>query len=334
VKEVRFYKKLDNGKVQCFACRRFCTISEGAAGKCGVRKNIDGKLFSLVYGKTLSMAVDPIEKKPLFHFKPGSYCLGISTYGCNFFCAHCQNADISQQRSEEAIAKIPDVSPKEIVERTLEQSADGIAYTYTEPTVFVEYALDTMKLARKKKLYNVWVSNGYFSKEVVEEIAPFLDAINIDLKGDETFYREICGNVKMKFVQENIKLLHGKGVHVEVTNLVVPGFNDKEESFQEIVGFVKSVSSEMPLHFSRFYPMHKMKHLPPTDESKLHHAQEIARSSGLKYVYLGNIGEEENTSCPLCGELLVKRIGYAAELCGLDEKGKCKKCGAEAGIKL
>lgn len=332
LQEASFYKKLKGSAVQCFLCRRSCFIADCAKGQCGVRKNIDGKLYSLVYGRTITMEIDPIEKKPLFHFKPGSRCMGISTYGCNLFCLHCQNWQISQQRSEQAIANVPFTSPEQIVEETLNAGIEGIAYTYTEPVVFAEYALDTMKLARKKGLYNVWVSNGYMGKECIEAIAPFLDAINVDLKGNERFYKGVCGNVRIEFIKENIELLHKKKVHQEITNLVVPGYNDNEKDFKEVSEFIASIGKEMPLHFTRFWPQHKMQHLPPTDESKLRAAKEIALKVGLKYVYIGNVAAEENTVCQKCGSVLVKRFGLAGEAVGLGKKGECKKCGFRTGI--
>ncbi|MCX6799495.1 MAG: AmmeMemoRadiSam system radical SAM enzyme [Candidatus Diapherotrites archaeon] len=330
--EAGFYKKLKDKTVQCFLCRRECVITEGSKGACGVRKNLDGKLYSLVYGRTLTMSIDPIEKKPLYHFKPGTQCLGISTFGCNFFCGHCQNADISQQRSEDAIAKVPFTSPQEIVEQTLAAGVEGIAYTYTEPTIFAEYALDTMKIAKKKGLYNVWVSNGYMGKECIETIAPFLDAINVDLKGNAKFYQEVCGNVNIDFVKENIQLLHKKKAHVEIACLIIPGYNDTEQDFKETAEFLVSVDPLMPVHFSRFWPQYKMQHLPPTDTAKLRRVREVALKAGLKYVYLGNVTEEEPTRCPKCHSVLVKRFGMAAEVVGVGKGGNCKKCGAKAGF--
>ncbi len=287
--EALFYKKLKNNLVKCNLCMRACTISEKGGSQCGVRKNVNGKLYSLVYGRTITMSIDPIEKKPLFNFKPGSKCLGISTYGCNFMCKHCQNWKISQERSEKAILAVPFKSPKEIVEQTLAVGVEGIAYTYTEPTIFAEYALDTMKIARKKGLYNVWVSNGYMSKECIDEIAPFLDAINVDLKGNAKFYKEVVGNANIDFVKENIVYLYKKKIHLEVTNLIVPGFNDTEKDFKELAEFVAGIDKKIPLHFSRFYPMYKLDYLPPTDIDKLHKAKEIAEKTGLKFVYLGNV---------------------------------------------
>ncbi|MAG22206.1 MAG: AmmeMemoRadiSam system radical SAM enzyme [Candidatus Diapherotrites archaeon] len=332
IHEASFYKKLNQGIVQCNLCHRGCVIKEGAQGKCGVRKNVGGKLYSLVYGKTLTTSIDPIEKKPLFHFKPGTRCLGVSTFGCNFFCMHCQNWDISQQRTEEVIEKAPITTPKELVQKTLDTGVEGIAYTYTEPTIFAEYALDTMKEARKKGLYNVWVSNGYMTKECIDEIVPYLDAINIDLKGDARFYEEVCGKAKIDFVKENIKYLHKKGIHLEVTNLVVPDYNDTNQDFKETAEFIASIDPLIPLHFTRFYPQYKMQDRQPTELAKLHLAHKTAIKAGLKYVYVGNIVGEESTLCPKCNAILVKRVGFAAAPEALKKNGKCAKCGFKTGI--
>ncbi len=332
--EALFYRKLKGKAVHCNLCHRNCAITEGNFGKCGVRKNVSGKLYSLVYGRTITMEIDPIEKKPLFHFRPGTQCLGISTYGCNYFCKHCQNWEISQQRSEDTILKVPFTSPKEIVEKTLEAGIEGIAYTYTEPTIFAEYALDTMKEARRKGLYNVWVSNGYMSRECIDALAPYLDGINIDLKGDARFYKEVCGDANIEFVKENIRYVFEKGIHLEVTNLLVPGFNDSEKDFREIGEFMVSVGEMIPLHFTRFFPQYKMADLPPTDVEKLRTAKKIALEAGMKYVYEGNIVGEDSTRCPSCSEVLVKRVGFAAEPKALKEGGKCAKCGFETGIIL
>jgi len=330
--EAMLYCELEDLVVECGLCRRKCLIPEGRKGQCGVRKNVKGKLYSLVFGRTLTASIDPIEKKPLYNFKPGSQCLGVSTFGCNFFCKHCQNWGISQQRREEAIAKVPFTSPGEIVEQALAAGAEGIAYTYTEPTVFAEYALETMKLARSKNLYNVWVSNGYMTRECIDEIAPFLDAINVDLKGNAKFYREIVGNTDINFVKENIAYLHEKKIHLEVTNLIVPGFNDREKDFKEVSEFVASLSPFVPLHFTRFSPQYKLDHLPPTGIEKLHRAKGAAEKAGLKYVYVGNVLEGESTKCPECGAALIKRAGFASQAVGLGKDGECGKCGAETGI--
>jgi pyruvate formate lyase activating enzyme len=278
----------------------------------------------------------PISKIKTHAYKGPVYNLEVKSehsYLANFVSvANCQNAGISQQRSEDAISKVPFTSPEEIVEQAVAAGVEGIAYTYTEPTIFAEYALDTMRLARKKGLYNAWVSNGYMSKECIDAIAPFLDAINIDLKGNAEFYKEVCGNANIDFIKENISYLHKKKVHLEVTCLLVPDYNDNEKGFREISEFIASIDKKMPLHFTAFWPQYKMRHLPPTDLQKLQKAKEIALKAGLEFVFIGNTGEEESTNCPKCGDLLVRRIGFAAEAIGLDKNGKCKKCGEKTGI--
>lgn len=330
--EARFYKKQKTNAVVCGVCARRCRIPEGRTGFCRVRKNLGGKLFSLVYGRTLTLSIDPVEKKPLFNFRPGTQCVGISTYGCNFSCLHCQNYHLSQDWDEGMLAGVPLTPPEEIVQKTLESGVEGIAYTYNEPTVFVEYALDTMKLAREKGLYNVWVSNGYMSREVAEAIIPFLDAINIDLKGDARFYREVCGNAEIARVKENIEFFHKKKVHVEVTNLIVPGYNDRDAQIREVSEFIASLSPEMPLHFSAFFPCWKLEHIPPTPQAAILRAKEIAEGAGLKYVYVGNIqGEENLTKCKKCGSVLISRHNYFTEVSGL-EGNRCRKCGTANSI--
>ena len=333
MKEARFYS-MKNGNAGCSLCNRHCSIPKGGTGYCRVRKNVSGKLQSLVYGKTLTLTVDPIEKKPLYNFMPGSFCNSVSTYGCNFSCAFCQNHDLSQDFVEENISAVKETSPGEIVQDTLGKGAEGIAYTYVEPTIFAEYALDTMKLAHKNGLYNVWVSNGYMSLEAAKEIAGDLDAINIDLKGNAEFYKEMCGNAEIGHVMDSIRFFHGKGVHVEVTNLIVPGYNDSPAGLGEIAEFVASIDKMMPLHFSRFFPDYKMLGCPATPIGRLKEAFGIAREKGLFHVYLGNMPCEQDTFCPECGKKLIERQGYNISIMGLKENGKCAFCGSEAGIRV
>ena len=323
-KALLWEKKRKN--IRCLVCHRHCLIAEGKTGYCRVRKNKNGELIALNYGKTMGLPIDPIEKKPLFHFKPGSHCTGVSTYGCNFRCQHCQNYDLSMEWTEQMLEKVPFTAPKTIVDLTLKNNAQGIAYTYTEPTIFTEYALDTMKQAHKFGLYNVWVSNGYMSDDTLKLIKPYLDGINVDLKGNKKFYKEVCGNVDIEKVKENIAWLHKNKVHVEVTNLIIPGFNDSKEDFEEVSDFILSLSEEIPLHFTRFFPAYKMADKRPTDVNVLKQAKEVADKKGLQYVYVGNVPEEENSFCPHCRALLVKRFGFLPEIIEL-EGDKCGKCG-------
>ncbi len=300
MKECLLYKKLAGNKVQCRACWRYCVIENNKRGKCGVRENKNGELFSLVYGQPCAINIDPIEKKPLYHFLPGTKTLSIATVGCNFLCAACQNWQISQ------VLKVPggrprsvprvlppgySCSPDEIIEMALKSNCPSISYTYTEPTVFLEYALDIMKLAKAKGLKNIWVSNGYFSPETFELIKDYLDAANIDLKGfTEEFYQKYCG-AKLAPVLDNLKRLKGTSTWLEITTLVIPSLNDSPETFEKIASFIKTeLDPETPWHISRFFGdvSWKLQHLPDTPLETLKTAYQIAKSAGLKNVYIGN----------------------------------------------
>ncbi len=285
-KEAILYVKLAGNKVRCGVCNHRCVISDGKKGICGVRKNEKGKLYSLVYGKAIAENIDPIEKKPLYHFLPGTKTLSIATVGCNFRCLHCQNADISQAD----FISGKDLPPKKVIEDTIKTNCPSISYTYTEPTIFVEYALDTMRLARKKNLKNIWVSNGYMTKETLALIAPYLDAINVDLKAfTEEFYQEVC-SAKLKPVLENLKDIKKRGIWLEVTTLIIPGKNDSPKELKNIAKFIKKeLGPETPWHVSRFFPTYKLTNVPPTDVDKIYEAVEIGKKAGLKYVYGGNI---------------------------------------------
>lgn len=324
--EAMLYEK--NEKVKCNLCSHRCTILEGKSGICGVRKNNDGKLYSLVYGKAVSANVDPIEKKPLFHFLPGSKSFSFATAGCNFRCSFCQNFDISQP-SRITGEELP---PEEIVKLAIENNCKSIAYTYTEPTVFFEYALDTMKLAKKRGLRNLWVTNGYYTKETLETMHQWLDAVNIDLKSmDEKFYLKTTG-AKLQHVLDSIKRTHEAGVWTEITTLVIPGHNDSDANLRNMAEFIASVSKDMPWHVSRFFPMHKMLDTPITPIETLERAYGIGKNAGLDYVYVGNAaGEHENTFCPECGKKIIERIGYGVK--NNMKESKCPKCNYKiAGI--
>jgi pyruvate formate lyase activating enzyme len=335
--EAYLYKKLTEKKVQCQNCAHYCVIFSGKKGICKIRENRDGKLFSLNYGKSVACNIDPIEKKPLFHFLPGSHSLSISAAGCNLRCANCQNWDISQE--SKANEEIPgeDLSPKEIVSLAIKNRLPSISYTYTEPTIFLEYALDTMKIARKKGIKNVWVSNGFMSRESAKMVIPYLDANNIDIKGfSEDFYSENCG-AKLKPVLECAKLMKKSGVWVEITTLIIPYLSDSEKIFQGIAKFIyNQLGAETPWHISAFSGRisWKLKYLPDTPIDVLEKAYTIGKKAGLKYVYTGNAPglPSEDTFCPKCGSLCIDRTGYA--ISRHDKKGKCAKCKTDLNLIL
>jgi pyruvate formate lyase activating enzyme len=289
MKEALFYKKLKEDIVNCKACYKNCIIKEGEVGFCSVRQNINGKLYSLVYGKPISINIDPIEKKPLYHFLQKTKTLSIGTFGCNFDCDFCQNFKISKVTDINQIEKQKIVTPKEIVTIAKANNLKSISYTYTEPTIFVEYALEIMKLAKKEGLKNIWVSNGYMQKEVVKEISKYLDAINIDLKGDKEFYYSLINKTDVLKVKENIKLFNKNKVHIEITNLLIEGYNTEEKQIKEIVNFIASISKEIPVHFSRAFGYYRLDNIRPTNISFLKLAEKTAKDAGLKYVYLGNV---------------------------------------------
>ncbi len=328
MKEAMVYERLDGGDVRCRLCGHNCLIKEGQRGICAVRENREGTLYSLVYGKVISMNVDPIEKKPLFHFLPASRSLSIATVGCNFRCKHCQNYDISQLPRERKFT-IPgkDVPAGDIVETAGENHCESISYTYTEPTIFFEFAYDCARAAQEKGIMNVFVSNGYTGPEAVRLIAPCLSANNIDLKGSDKFYREICG-ARLGPVKDTIRLMKELGVWVEVTTLVITDLNDSEKDLTDIAEFICSVDPAIPWHVSQFYPTYLLLDKPRTPVEKLKLARDIGYRSGLKYVYEGNVpgGGGENTSCPVCREVLIKRFGYRV-LENRIKEGKCPKCG-------
>jgi len=330
-RDAQFWQKLD-GDVQCSLCHQLCRIRPGKRGLCGVRENQEGKLMTLVYGNLIAANVDPIEKKPFFHFLPGSLAYSIAIMGCNFRCLHCQNADISQAPRETGKVLGGFVPPDEVVAAAEANGCQAIAYTYTEPTIFFEYAYDVAVLAKEKGLKNVFVSNGYTGEEAAKKIMPILDANNIDLKGDDQFYRKVC-KARLEPVQRNIKLFWDSGVWVEVTTLIIPGYNDSEEQLRDIAKFLASVSEDLPWHVSAFYPMHKMKDVPRAGVELLRRGLGIGREAGLRYVYAGNIpGESEDTRCPVCGEIQIERLGYRIMRNSIID-GHCPKCGSPvAGV--
>jgi pyruvate formate lyase activating enzyme len=328
MKEAMFYNTLEEGKVQCYLCNHKCTILPSKRGVCGVRENQNGRLYSLVYGRLISMNVDPIEKKPIFHLYPGSKSFSIATVGCNFRCLHCQNHEISQMpRDEKGRIEGNMIQPSKIVSMAKEYNCKSISYTYTEPTIYFEYAYETAMLAKREGIKNIFVTNGYMSEESLKAIQPYLDAANVDLKSfQEKFYREICG-ARLAPVLENLKLMREMGIWVEITTLVIPSLNDSEQEFEEIAKFIISLGQDVPWHISAFYPTYKMRNPPRTPASILHKAREIGLRKGLRYVYCGNIpGEEgEDTICPQCKRKVIERIGFRV-LRNEVIKGECRYC--------
>lgn len=284
MKEAMFYRRIKGNTVQCVLCPHYCTIKPGERGRCRVRENRDGKLMSLVYARPCAVAVDPIEKKPLYHFLPGTKTFSIGTAGCNFSCLNCQNAWMSQSKPEGIPSR--DMSPEEVVRFALSNGCRSISYTYSEPTVFYEYAYDTAKLARKKGLKNVFVTNGYINQEPLKKLLGVMDAFSVDLKGiEDSFYRKVCGG-RVRPVLDMLKA--AKKRHVEVVVLVIPGFNDSPAKIKKLCVWVKRNLGDVPMHFSRYFPCYKMKAKPTTVEA-LVKAKNIASKAGLSKVHVGNV---------------------------------------------
>jgi len=337
MKEAYLYQKLKNQKVRCQTCAHYCQLAPGQRGLCGVRENIDGKLIALNYGKIAAINIDPIEKKPFFHFLPGSRSLSIATVGCNFFCKNCQNFDISQAPKPNKPVTGEKFSPEQIVEIAVKNKLPSISYTYVEPTIFLEYALDIMKLAKKAGLKNNWVSNGFLSSESAKLVIPYLDAINIDIKGfSDEFYQSNCG-AKLQPVLETSKLMKKSGVWVEITTLAIPTLSDSEEMFKQIAQFIfQELGPETPWHISQFCGAisWKLQHLPDTPVETLEKAWQIGKETGLKYVYTGNVPglPSEDTYCPKCQTLCIDRTSYLIRR--LDKNGQCPKCGENLDLIL
>jgi pyruvate formate lyase activating enzyme len=322
-----YQKKLSDNVVQCTLCPHNCIIHEGKTGVCKVRFNQQGELFTTTYGNPCSLSIDPMEKKPLFHFLPGTTIFSMATAGCNFRCLNCQNSGISQSTPDEI--QHFDFSPQEVVQQALIHNPKSIAFTYTEPTVFYEYMLETAKIAQRKGVKTAIVSNGFINKEPLLELIEYIDAANIDLKCfDDTIYRKLTGG-SLQPVLETLITLNESKVWLEITNLLIPGYSDSKEKIEKLCRWlVENKFEETPLHFSRFFPTYKLNNLPPTTESTLIMAKEIAENAGLKYVYIGNIPtlQGENTYCPNCKKMLIERNVYVVSNNHIFN-GKCKYCG-------
>lgn len=326
-KHALYYKQLKQQLVQCTLCPRSCVVSPGERGFCRVRENRSGTYYTIAYANPCACHIDPIEKKPLYHFLPGTTALSIATAGCNFTCKNCQNWDISQARPDETINYT--LSPQQVVDLAIKYKTPTIAYTYTEPTVFFEYMLATAKCAHDHAIRNIYHSNGYINPDPLNELIPFLDGANVDLKAmSDEFYGSITGGT-LNPVLETLSRLKRNGVWLEITNLVIPTKNDSAEMIKDLCVWVcKELGSNTPVHFSRFYPQYKIHNLPPTPVSTLQSAAATARSVGLEYVYIGNVAaiDEENTFCPQCKKKIIERKGYQIIQQSIKDR-RCSYCG-------
>ena len=332
MKEALLWNRSAGGVAVCCLCAHRCHIQPGKRGICAVRENDGGTLYSRVYGRAIAEHVDPVEKKPLYHFLPSSATFSVATIGCNFKCDFCQNWSISQASGLRGGAgedgQGSDLTPRRVVENALGHKCESVSFTYTEPTVFLEYALDTAKIAKGEGLKTVFVSNGYMTLECLREIGPYLDACNIDLKsfrGD--FYRKYCG-ASVEPVLESLKAIRAAGIWLEVTTLLIGGENDSDGELGELAGFIAGeLGRDTPWHVSRFFPQYRMADRPPTEVSSIERAVRIGRDAGLLYVYAGNVDFAQDTVCPGCGEAVIRRYGYRTDAAGIDA-GRCGRCGA------
>jgi len=336
-KEAYLSQTLSGGVVQCQVCEHFCAIKPGGTGKCGVRRNEDGTIYLTVYAEPVAVHVDPIEKKPLFHFLPRSGALSVGTFGCNLRCSFCQNWQMSQawDAADRAARQVQQVPPEALVNTCLREGIPIIAYTYNEPTVFYEYTYDTAKLAHQQGIKNVYVSNGFMSQAALDMIEPYLDGINVDLKAfTDEFYREQCGG-RLEPVKRNIThIARETDIWIEVTTLLIPGLNDSEEELQEMAAWLAEVSPDLVWHVTAFHPDYEMLERPPTSQRALARAYEIGKEAGLRYVYVGNVrdADRESTYCPECGKKLIQRHWYSVQEMW-SGGGVCPGCGhALAGV--
>ena len=333
-KEAVLYQKLPNEKVRCTACARYCEIGKDQIGLCGVRANNKGNLELLVYGKVITGHVDPIEKKPVTHYKPGTSIFSIATTGCNWLCKYCQNYDISQRRKVEG----RDMTPKEVVEMAKNSGSDGIAYTYNQPSIFMEFARDCGVLARKNGLFNIFVSNGYDTPETVKMMDEFLDCITVDFKGngEPQFTRRYIGVPDPQPIFDTLKEIRDKTkIHVEITDLIVPGVGDNLEYATKLCKFIyNEFGPDIPIHFLRFHPDYKMMEFESTPIKTLEKHYEIAKKEGLDYAYIGNVPGHplENTYCPQCKKIVVKRYGFDIQEWYMNENNSCNFCGNKIAI--
>jgi len=335
--EAMLYEKLPDSRVQCNTCQWRCTINPEKYGVCRMYQNRRGVLYNLNYAQASSVAADPIEKKPLFHFYPGSLCFSIGGWGCNFHCQHCQNWEISCPPGNEPWHRSQDISPQMAIDLAKRYHCRGIAWTYNEPTVWFEYTLDSARLAKENGLYTVYVTNGYITPEALDAIGPYLDAWRVDIKGfSDALYRDLAGIRNWRGILEVAKRAKDKWqMHVEVITNVIPTLNDDDQQLEGIARWIKDELGELtPWHVTRFYPHHNLMHLPATPIATLERAYDIGQKAGLKFIYAGNVPghQSENTVCYSCGKVVVRRFGYEAEIVGLDGS-RCRFCGAELNFR-
>ncbi|MFI5404775.1 MAG: AmmeMemoRadiSam system radical SAM enzyme [Candidatus Gagatemarchaeaceae archaeon] len=333
-KEAELFRGLPSGKVQCTACARLCQLSEGQVGLCGVRGVVGGKLYLLVYGRVMAGHIDPIEKKPVVHYRPGSKIFSIATSGCNWLCSYCQNYDISQRRKVEGTI----ASPQELVEQAVSRGCEGMAYTYNQPTIFMEFARDVGRLARASGLFNIFVSNGYDTPETVAMMDDFLDCVTVDFKGsgERGFVRKFIGIPDSEPIFQSLLEMKKRGkVHIEITDLIVPEVGDSLEAAEKLCTWLyENLGPDVPVHFLRFHPDYKMMEFPHTSVETLEKHLDVGKKAGMNYVYIGNVPGHpaESTYCPGCGEVLVKRHGYEILGYNLDKQNRCRFCGYQTPI--
>ena len=337
MQEALLYEKLPDSRVKCNTCQWRCRINPDKYGVCGMYRNEDGTLFSLNYGRVSSVAADPIEKKPLFHFYPGTRCFSLGSLGCNFHCQHCQNWEISTADSDLLPHGCREISPRQAIEMAIQSHCRGISWTYNEPVIWLEYTLDAARLARENNLYTVYVTNGYATPEALDAIGPYLGAWRVDIKGfSDHFYRTLSKIPRWREILAVTKRAKDKwGMHVEAVTNIIPTMNDDDEQIEGIAGWIRDELGELtPWHVTRFHPHHHLTHLPATPLATLERACEIGHKAGLKFVYAGNVPghSSESTRCPACGNRCVERYGYEVDAAGLDGS-RCKYCGAELNFR-
>ncbi len=324
----------NKGAARCRLCSHRCRIPESGRGVCRVRVNDAGKLYTLNYGRAVSAGCDPVEKKPLYHFLPGTLTYSVAAAGCNFRCGFCQNWEISQSDGSDLLSGSLNLSPEKIVSKAISSGAQSISYTYSEPTVFFEYALDTAREGSREGLKNIFVTNGFMTPEALEMITPFLDAASVDLKFfSDNSYRDICGG-RLEPVLNTLRIMKESGIRLEVTTLIIPELNDSESELSDISGFIAGLGPEVPWHISRFFPCYRFTDSPPTPSETVKKAADIGARAGLRYVYPGNVSWDTDTRCPGCGASVIRRTGYSVSEIKINPEGRCMLCGAGTDVKM